>query len=193
MSLPIEELWRPVPGYKGLYEVSDHGRVRSVDRVIVRSNGHPQTCHSQVLAPSADEHGRLAVHLYREGHGKPYGVHILVLLAFHGSRPAGMVGCHNDGNVTNNRPGNLRWDTLASNSLDMVQHGTHNNASKTRCPRRHLLSGRNLIPSALRRGNRECLACNRAAGNVRYAKRTGRAYDMDAWADDHYAQIMRIA
>lgn len=34
-----EECWAPVPGFKGAYEVSSHGRVRSVDRIITRKNG----------------------------------------------------------------------------------------------------------------------------------------------------------
>jgi hypothetical protein len=52
-------------------------------------------------------------------------VHHLILEAFVGPRPAGLIGCHNDGNPQNNWPSNLRWDTHASNSADMLAHGTH--------------------------------------------------------------------
>lgn len=52
-------------------------------------------------------------------------VHTLVLVAFKGARPSGMECCHNDGDSTNNRIGNLRWDTHKENIRDAVRHGTH--------------------------------------------------------------------
>jgi hypothetical protein len=51
-------------------------------------------------------------------------VHRLVLEAFVGPCPAGMEGCHKDGNTANNHQTNLRWGTKASNSFDTVLHGT---------------------------------------------------------------------
>ena len=38
-SLEREERWKPVTGYEGIYEASSHGRVRSVDRTVTRSDG----------------------------------------------------------------------------------------------------------------------------------------------------------
>lgn len=49
----------------------------------------------------------------------------LVLESFVGERPAGFVACHNDGNPTNNRVSNLRWDTRKSNESDKRKHGTY--------------------------------------------------------------------
>jgi hypothetical protein len=51
-------------------------------------------------------------------------VHVAVLSAFAGSRPPGMVACHNDGDCSNNRVENLRWDTQAANEADKIKHGT---------------------------------------------------------------------
>jgi len=51
-------------------------------------------------------------------------VHRLILEAFVGPCPPGMVACHNDGDRSNNTPGNLRWDTVQSNLADKVRHGT---------------------------------------------------------------------
>jgi len=59
-----------------------------------------------------------------DGTCKTVYIHHLVLLAFVGPKPKGLVGCHNDGDVTNNKSSNLRWDTYTSNSLDAVRHGT---------------------------------------------------------------------
>jgi DNA-directed RNA polymerase specialized sigma24 family protein len=51
-------------------------------------------------------------------------VHRLVLEAFVGRRPEGMVCCHNDGDPTNNRLDNLRWGTYRENEHDKLRHGT---------------------------------------------------------------------
>ena len=52
-------------------------------------------------------------------------VHQLVLETFVGERPAGLQVCHNNGNRTDNKLGNLRWDTAKNNVADALQHGTH--------------------------------------------------------------------
>lgn len=70
--------------------------------------------------------GYLCVFLRRLGVRKEtrLRVHRLVLEAFIGPRPEGMVGCHNDGNPLNNAVENLRWDTPKANSADRATHGT---------------------------------------------------------------------
>jgi DNA-binding transcriptional regulator YiaG len=52
-------------------------------------------------------------------------VHRMVLGAFVGQAPAGLQACHNDGDKSNNRLTNLRYDTAASNMADKLRHGTH--------------------------------------------------------------------
>ena len=51
-------------------------------------------------------------------------IHQLVLEAFVGPRPPGLVCCHADGDRTDNRLQNLRWDSYLANSEDMLRHGT---------------------------------------------------------------------
>lgn len=51
-------------------------------------------------------------------------VHRLILEAFVGPAPDGMQVCHNDGDTTNNRLDNLRWDTPVKNCADKIRHGT---------------------------------------------------------------------
>lgn len=57
-------------------------------------------------------------------------VHHLVLEAFVGPCPEGMECCHNDGDNSNNRLGNLRWDTKRSNESDKSKHGTNNQGER---------------------------------------------------------------
>jgi hypothetical protein len=56
--------WRDIPGHEG-YQVSDDGRVRSLDRVIMRSNGLPQTLKGRLLKLGPNGNGRLRVQLDR--------------------------------------------------------------------------------------------------------------------------------
>ena len=122
-----EENWRPVVGFEWRYEVSDTGRVRSLDGKTISSH-------------VGNKAGHLRVSLKPEiGEWKGRYIHQLVLEAFVGPRPKGLVACHNDGNSTNNRIENLRWDTPSSNMHDRVKHGTHQNANRTHCPKGHPL------------------------------------------------------
>lgn len=115
------ETWISIPGWQGLYEVSDHGRVRSVRRC-----GQPGRKGGQVLAFCFASQGYPAVSLSRRG--APYArrmmIHRLVASAFLGPVPKGMEVCHNDGNRRNCAVSNLRYDTRSNNAKDRVRHGT---------------------------------------------------------------------
>lgn len=116
----IEE-WRPVLGYEGLYEVSNHGRVRSVPREDRR--GYAWRGKIRAGVPQG-KYGHVGVMLYRNcKHEKKY-VYRLVLEAFVSPCPEGYQACHNDGDPANNRLDNLRWGTPQENVLDAVRHGT---------------------------------------------------------------------
>lgn len=103
------EWWRKLRSYPG-YQVSNLGRVRSVDRVL--SDG--RTAGGVILSQWPDTKGYLRVKVA----GRSLKVHLLVLEAFHGRRPAGMVGCHGPGGKNDNRAAALRWDTPSANELD---------------------------------------------------------------------------
>ena len=119
------EQWRAVPGYEGFYEVSDHGRVRSLDRTVVTKAGWAQRCLGKVLSPAINKLGYQHVNLSKENKQRSQNVHALVAEAFLGPRPEGYDVCHNDGNPKNNHVDNLRYDTRARNMADCVKHGTH--------------------------------------------------------------------
>lgn len=131
MPLKPAENWLPVVGYEGLYEVSDHGNVRSVDRTVEGRNGVSLPVKGRDLTLTADRYGYPTAHLYAPG-VKPFTVktHRLVLEAFVGPRPAGGVCRHLDGTRANNHISNLVWGTSAENAADMVLHGTRVIASQ---------------------------------------------------------------
>ena len=160
-----DERWSPVPGYDGLYEVSDQGRVKSLDRIVRSRWGTDKPLRGRILQQSSQ--GRyLVVTLYREGKPKMFMVHHLVLLAFIGPRPDGLQGLHFDDDASNNSLGNLRWGTPADNMHDCIRNGNHWKVNITHCPRGHEYTDENtyLIPAT---GHRMCRTCTLEKGAER--------------------------
>lgn len=148
-----KEQWRPIPGWEGYYEVSDHGRVRSIKRAYRTQN--------KILRPRPNKNGYLRVALCRDSKSYERRVHQLVLETFVGKRPPGHVACHWDDDKSNNHIDNLRWGTHSDNMQDRVRNGKHPLAARVKCKRGHLLAGPNLYEHG---GMRCCKSC-------RYARR----------------------
>ena len=107
------EIWVPVAGFEGLYEVSDQGQVRSLMR------------GTRVLRPYPNKRGYLRVNLCKDGRVKIMYLHLLVLAAFKGACPPGQEGCHGRGGRSDNRAVNLDWGSRSKNNgIDKVRDGT---------------------------------------------------------------------
>lgn len=109
--------YREIPGYPG-YEVGSDGTVWSNFWRGPR-NGFRE------LKGGVDKDGYRKLILCKNKARKHIRVHILILEIFRGPKPDGFVGAHNNGNKTDNRIGNLRWDTQFNNIQDKREHGTH--------------------------------------------------------------------
>ena len=142
----MDEVWLPVHGYELLYEVSSHGRVRSLDRITFGRAGSTRVTRGRVRAQCPDPRGYLYVMLSAGGVKKRFAVHRLVATAFYGPCPDGMECCHNDGVSSNNHVDNLRWDTKVANEIDRRRHGktTNNRILTTHCKYGHELTGSNV-------------------------------------------------
>jgi hypothetical protein len=157
----MTENWLPVEGFEGLYEVSDLGRVRSLDHVTIDTIGRTKHFKGQLLRPKLSggkKYQYRMVILSKDHRGHSFRVHTLVLEAFVGPRPDGMEGCHGPGGHLDNRVENLRWDTHAANIRDTLRDGTHPNARKTHCPYGHEYTPENTYVSKNGRG-RDCKKC----------------------------------
>lgn len=103
------EEWRPVVGFEGHYEVSSHGRVRSLDRTLTYGRGRTRKYAGRIMKTPQSTCGHPVVSLSKGGRCWTAYVHRLVLDAFEGPRPPNHRIRRLDGDLLNNRPGNLLW------------------------------------------------------------------------------------
>lgn len=119
-------VWKAIPGYEGLYEVSDMGDVRrlpvTIKRMLYGKLIEQRTPGKVLSASKKSVYPMLA--LCKDGVPKHKYVHELVALAFIGPRPEGMQVRHRDGDHHNPKLTNLRYGTPTENSMDRHEHGT---------------------------------------------------------------------
>lgn len=129
------EIWKPIPGWEGLYEVcAETQEVRSVTRIIGehrRERGFPRTQQGKILRPILMSNGYWAYSLRKDGKNKWVNLHAAVCFAAHGPKPTPQHRVrHLDGDPLNNRPENLRWGTQRENCQDTVRHGRSTRGQK---------------------------------------------------------------
>ena len=130
------EIWLPIAGYEGIYDVSSLGRVRS----HYRNGKHSE---DRCLKPFMRRRYP-CVNLRKHLRAKSIPIHRLVLETFIGKRPLGMQCGHSNGNCNDARLCNLRWITQVENEHDKRQHGTallgerHHQAKVTNEQARHI-------------------------------------------------------
>lgn len=140
------EEWRTV-AIAPDYEVSNLGRVRSLKygrARVLRPGVHPKGYHNHQLS--------------MDGTRVPATAHALVLAAFVGPRPGGLVVRHLDGNPANNALSNLAYGTDAENAADCLRHGRHSQATKQSCVYGHPFDEANTYVYPGRRCCRVCRA-----------------------------------
>lgn len=135
-----KEIWRPVPGYEGRYQVSNLGRVRSLRTKRVRhASGEVERVRAwfqmklQLSNRSSSYRKQcikepqpyVSVLLVKNDSKKHINVHRLVMLSFVGPCPQGMCVDHKDGNKHNNRLSNLEYVTLSENLRRAYASGLH--------------------------------------------------------------------
>jgi hypothetical protein len=110
----IYEEWRPVKNYEGLYEVSNFGRVRSLDHWLKNWRGD-YIKKGKILRQGKQTNGYLQVFLCKDGRCKSISVHRLVYKAFNGNIPEGMEVNHINEIKTDNSVWNLNLMTRKEN------------------------------------------------------------------------------
>lgn len=105
--------WKTISNFEGLYEVSDTGLVRSLDRRAKRS----AILLGRTLKPWTSHGGYLYVTLCKNGERTRAAVHQLVATAFISPKPSGLEVNHMDGDKKNNNASNLEYVTRRENTL----------------------------------------------------------------------------
>lgn len=118
-----DEVWRPVVGYEGYYEVSSYGRVKRCAKDIqyyMRGKLITRKGREKILSPGIKDTGYYNVSLFVDNIGKTHKVHRLVAEAFIPNPDNKPFIDHIDANRLNNRVENLRWVTPTENNANPI-------------------------------------------------------------------------
>lgn len=122
-----KELWRNIPNYEGLYQASNLGRIRSLERVVETKNGKKVAFPGKIMSiRSGVTSPYLAVALSKNGENKKILVHRLVAMSFLSEWNPDMEVNHIDGNIFNNCASNLELCTSKANH----EHAIMNNLKR---------------------------------------------------------------
>ena len=123
------EIWKDYKDYEGLYQASNLGRLRSLDRWVKSKSGSVRLCKGKILKLCTDKYGYLKVSLYKNNKVKTYYVHRLVAEAFIPNPENLPEVNHKDENKLNNNAENLEWCDREYN----CNFGTRNEKVAKKC------------------------------------------------------------
>lgn len=114
----MDEKWVDIIGYEGIYQVSNCGRVKSLDRIIYFTGANQfgsfstsKKIKGRIIQPSLNKDGYYQISLYKNGKAENKFVHQLVAIAFIPNPQNKPTVNHRDGEKTNNNANNLEWAT----------------------------------------------------------------------------------
>lgn len=122
----MEEKWKEIENFNGVYFVSNYGRIKSIDRLIVRNDGVQIQTKGRVLAPRPARNGYMFVCLSKDGKSKNHSVHRLVATYFLSKKGNKNEVNHIDGDKENNCAKNLEWCTRKENARHAAENGLFN-------------------------------------------------------------------
>lgn len=119
----MEEIWKDITGYEGLYQVSSLGNVKSLDRYVKHYRGGNCFKKGATLKPSKNRKGYYLIVLAKEGISRSKSIHRIVAETFIPNQQNKPQVNHKDGNKTNNSVQNLEWATQEENMTHAFENG----------------------------------------------------------------------
>jgi len=118
-----KEIFKDIPEYEGLYQISNLGRVKSLEK-FRRSAKNSYRIHPEKILKQRICNTYFQVALSKNTKKKYYYIHTLLLETFIKKRPKNYFCRHLDGNPLNNNLNNLKWGTRSENAQDSIKHNT---------------------------------------------------------------------
>ena len=122
----MEEIWKDIPEYENLYQVSSYGRIKSLDHYTKDVN-KTQFIKGRILKPQHQTTGYYKVTLSKNGIKKQYTIHRLVAKTFLANPENKIEVNHIDGDKLNNNISNLEWTTPKENTRHAIKSGLNKN------------------------------------------------------------------
>lgn len=125
-----KEEWRDIPGYENMFQASNLGNIRSLDRYVNHQRNGKTLYKGKILSMAISNVGYYHVALSKDGKSKGFTVHRLVCYAFFGIKESLVIN-HKNGIKTDNRIENLEYCTQSENNIHAYRTGLK------KPPRRH--------------------------------------------------------
>ena len=130
----MEEIWKDIPELEGLYQASNLGRIKSIERIAKKEYRNNRIVKEKIIKGSKNKDGYLKIHISNKERNinKVVSIHRLVAKAFI-SNPNKLPQInHKDGNKLNNSISNLEWCTNLYNQQHAWKNGLHKPTWKKR-------------------------------------------------------------
>lgn len=126
----MNEIWKDIKGYEGLYQVSNLGRVKSLKRYVNHSGNSKRIVYERILKPVVDNTKYYVVSLWKNNIHNRVHIHRLVIEAFIPNLDNKPFVNHIDGNKLNNCIDNLEWCTPKENNIHAYKMELNNSKRK---------------------------------------------------------------
>jgi hypothetical protein len=121
----MKEVFKDIPNYEGLYQVSNYGRVKGLERKVIRSRNPVtfRTNKGRIIKPTTNQSGYLYIGLCKDGKLKVYILHRLIALTFIPNPNNKETINHINGIKSDNNINNLEWNTVSENHKHAYKTG----------------------------------------------------------------------
>lgn len=119
----MKEIWKDVKNYENLYQVSNYGRVKSLERYVKTCGGAKRIVKEKILKPTVDNTNYYVVSLWKNNICKRTHIHRIVIETFIPNLLNKPQVNHIDGNKLNNNINNLEWCTAKENNIHAYEYG----------------------------------------------------------------------